>query len=49
MNELDARYEAIVNNKALAIVPRSKVSIFFHSIKNWFAGNANEYERQSIK
>ena len=49
MNELDNRYEAIVNNKALAIVPRSKVSIFFHSIKNWFAGNANEYERQSIK
>lgn len=47
MNELDDRYEAIVNNRALAIVNRSKVSIFFKSIKNLLAGNANEYERQS--
>ena len=47
MNELDNRYEPIVNNKSLPIVPRSKISIFFNSIKNLFTGNANEYERQN--
>lgn len=49
MNELDARYEALINNKSLAIVNRSKVSIFFNSIKNWFAGSTNEYEHQNNK
>ena len=49
MNELDNRYGAIVNNKSLAIVPRSKISIFFNSIKNLFVGNANEYEKENSK
>ena len=49
MNELDIRYEALVNNKALALVPRSKVSIFFNSIKNLFIGNSNEYEKENNK
>ena len=47
MNELDERYEAIVNNKALALVKRSKVNIFFNSIKNLFIGNASEYEKDN--
>lgn len=49
MNELDIRYEALVNNKVLALVPRSKISIFFNSIKNLFVGSANEYEKENNK
>ena len=44
MNELDIRYEAIVNNKALTLVKRSKLNIFFNSIRHLFLGNGNEYE-----
>ena len=44
MNELDMRYEAIANNKALTLVKRSKLSIFFNSIRHLFLGNGNEYE-----
>ena len=47
MNELDERYEAITNNKALTLVKRSKVSIFFNSIKRLLVGNASEYERDN--
>lgn len=47
MNELDARYEALVNNNALALVKRSKTSIFFNSIKKLFVGNAREYSHNN--
>lgn len=46
MNELDARYEAIVNNKSLAVVNRSKISILFASIRKLF-GLSSEYEKES--
>lgn len=48
MNELDMRYEAIVNNQALSIVHRSKISIFFNSIKKLLVGNSSEYEKTTL-
>ena len=44
MNELDEKYEAIVNNKSLTTINRTKLSIFFESIKKLFGLNASEYE-----
>ena len=49
MNELDIRYESLINNRALAVVPRSKIGIFFNSIKNLILGNVNEYEKENNK
>lgn len=46
MNELDEKYEAIVNNKSLTTINRSKLSIFFESIKKLFASTSNEYEKE---
>lgn len=47
MNDLDEKYEAIVNNKSLTTINRSKLSIFFDSIKRLFAGTSNEYEKET--
>lgn len=46
MNELDEKYEAIINNKSLTIIRRSKLAIFFESIKKLFASKVNEYENR---
>lgn len=47
MNELDEKYEAIVNNKSLTVVNRSKISILFASIRKLFGLNSNEYEKEN--
>lgn len=48
MNELDSKYESIVNNKDLTVVNRSKLNIFFDFVKKFFTKSEKEYNENEL-